>query len=138
MAQQPQQQIIPADQLVSTRYQSIGRCNNYVRKQTVDETSSPKPSLKIHVKQFQSSITPISTSTYDDDDFDNMIELESHKEHPEIVDDDENENEKEKKYDNNDDDVNDDHTNHTLDETHEIGSLETRNEKMQTPIPLPR
>nr|GEZ56459.1 hypothetical protein [Tanacetum cinerariifolium] len=64
-----------------------------------------------------------------------MIELESHKEHPEIVDDDENK--KEKKYDNNDDDVNDDHTNHTLDETHEMGSLETRNEKMQTPIPLP-
>ncbi|GJY03305.1 hypothetical protein Tco_0369245 [Tanacetum coccineum] len=30
MAQQPKQQAIPADQLVNTKYQSIGRCNNYV------------------------------------------------------------------------------------------------------------
>ncbi|GKE12863.1 hypothetical protein Tco_1416414 [Tanacetum coccineum] len=29
MAQQLQQQVIPADQLVTTKYQSIGRCNNY-------------------------------------------------------------------------------------------------------------
>ncbi|GKD28363.1 hypothetical protein Tco_1239141 [Tanacetum coccineum] len=32
---------------------------------------------------------------------------------------------------------NDDHTNHTLVETHAIGSMETRNEQMQTPIPTP-
>ncbi|GJS72280.1 hypothetical protein Tco_0705121 [Tanacetum coccineum] len=108
--------------------------NKQNRKQTVDETILPKPSLKIRVKQFQSSITPIPTPTYDDDDSGNKIEPGSHKEHPEIVDDGD-ENEKEKKDDKNDDDVNDDHTNHTLDETHEMGSLGTRNEKMQTPIP---
>ncbi|GJS51321.1 hypothetical protein Tco_0624683 [Tanacetum coccineum] len=90
----------------------------------------------ISVKQFQSSITPIPTPTYDDDDSGNRIEPGSHKEHPKIVDDGD-ENEKEKKDDNNDDDdVNDDHTYHTLDETYEMGSLGTRNEKIQTPIPL--
>ncbi|GJV61844.1 retrovirus-related pol polyprotein from transposon TNT 1-94 [Tanacetum coccineum] len=35
MAQQQQQQIIPADQLVSARYQSIGRCNDYVVLQNI-------------------------------------------------------------------------------------------------------
>ncbi|GJT61596.1 hypothetical protein Tco_1005129 [Tanacetum coccineum] len=64
------------------------------RKQNIDETSSPKPSLKICVKQFQSSTTPIPTPTDDDDDYGNRIEPRSHKEHPKIVNDDENEKEK--------------------------------------------
>ncbi|GJU25581.1 hypothetical protein Tco_1164202 [Tanacetum coccineum] len=65
------------------------------------------------------------------------IEPGSHKEHSKIVDDDDDdETEKERKYDD-DDNVNDDHTNHALDETQETGSLETKKEKMQTPIPLP-
>ncbi|GJZ29375.1 hypothetical protein Tco_0574022 [Tanacetum coccineum] len=71
----------------------------------------------------------------------NRIEPESHKEHPQTVDDDndENENEKkdDKKDDDNDDDDNDDHTDQTLYKTQEIGSLETRKEKMQTPILSP-
>ncbi|GKG40119.1 hypothetical protein Tco_0466896, partial [Tanacetum coccineum] len=74
----------------------------------------------------------------DDDDFGNRINPGNNKENPKTVDDDDDddddENEKEKQDDDNDDDVNDDHTNHTLDETQETGSLETRNEKMQTPI----
>ncbi|GJX72706.1 retrovirus-related pol polyprotein from transposon TNT 1-94 [Tanacetum coccineum] len=88
------------------------------------ETSSPNLSLKI---------------SNDDDDSGNRIEPRSHKEHPETVDDDENEEEKkdEKKDGDNDDDVDDDHTNHTLDKTQDMGSLETRNEKMQTLIPSP-
>ncbi|GJW59315.1 putative gag-pol polyprotein [Tanacetum coccineum] len=61
----------------------------------------------------------------------------NNKENPKTVDDDDDENEKEKQDDDNDDDVNDDHTDHTLDETQETGSLETRNEKMQTPIHSP-
>ncbi|GKB77787.1 hypothetical protein Tco_0944682 [Tanacetum coccineum] len=48
------------------------------------------------------------------------IELGSHKEHPEVVNDDDDENEEEKKDEKKDD---------------EMGSLENRTEKMQTPIP---
>nr|GFB97820.1 hypothetical protein [Tanacetum cinerariifolium] len=85
------------------------------RKQIVGETSSPKPSLKIRVKQFKSSDTPISPPSDDrerdeesnaskfvdsvfhnDDDFSNRIELRSHRENPGTVDDDD-ENEKENK-----------------------------------------
>ncbi|GJQ98059.1 hypothetical protein Tco_0009198 [Tanacetum coccineum] len=35
MAQQPQQRVIPADQLITTKYQRIGRCNNYVMLQNI-------------------------------------------------------------------------------------------------------
>nr|GEZ21715.1 hypothetical protein [Tanacetum cinerariifolium] len=85
------------------------------RKQIVEETSSPKPSLKIRVKQFKSSDTPISPPSDDrerdeesnasefvdsvfhnDDDSSNRIELRSHRENPGTVDDDD-ENEKENK-----------------------------------------
>ncbi|GJZ85318.1 hypothetical protein Tco_0650657, partial [Tanacetum coccineum] len=51
--------------------------------------------------------------------------------------DDDDDSEKKDKKKDDDDDVNDDHTDHTLDKTQETGSLETRNEKMQTPITLP-
>nr|GEV82415.1 hypothetical protein [Tanacetum cinerariifolium] len=126
------------------------------RKQNTRETSSPKPSLKIYVKQFKSSTTTIPPPSVDserevksyasefvdsvfqdeDDDFGKRIKPYSHKEHPKTIDDDDdNENEKEKKdeknEDDNNDDVNDDHTDHTLDKTQETCSLETRNEKMQ-------
>nr|GEU34831.1 hypothetical protein [Tanacetum cinerariifolium] len=65
------------------------------------------------------------------------IEPKSHKEHLETVYDDDNENEKkdddddEKDYDNND------HIDHTLVKNQEMGSMETKKEKMQTPIPSP-
>ncbi|GJZ27033.1 hypothetical protein Tco_0571286 [Tanacetum coccineum] len=119
------------------------------RKQTAGETSSPKPSLKIHVKQFKLSTTPIplpsddnereeesyasefvdSVFQDDDDDSGNRIEPRSHKEHPETIDDDDVENEEEKKDekkdDDNDDDVKDDHTNHTLDKTQETELTDT-------------
>nr|GEX10384.1 hypothetical protein [Tanacetum cinerariifolium] len=121
------------------------------RKQSVGETSLPKPSLNIPVKQFKAIDAPIPPPSddkerdeesyasefvdlvfHDDDDFDNTIEPESNKENPKTIDDDDNENKKEKQ-DDNDDDVNDDHTDHTLDETQETRSLETRNEKIVHP-----
>ncbi|GJZ01265.1 hypothetical protein Tco_0519226 [Tanacetum coccineum] len=127
------------------------------RRQSVGETSSPKPSLNISVKQFKSSDTPIPPPSddkereeesyaskfvdsvfHDDDDSGNRIEPESNKENPKTVDDDDDdENEKEKQDDYNDDYVNDDHTDHTLDGTQETRSLDTSNEKMYTPIPSP-
>ncbi|GJR74045.1 hypothetical protein Tco_0086410 [Tanacetum coccineum] len=81
-------------------------------------------------------------SYFEEDDSGTRIELESHKENPRTInDDDDDENEKEKKDDkkgdDNDDDVNDDHTDLTLIKAQVMGSLETRNEKMQTPIPSP-
>ncbi|GJT37908.1 hypothetical protein Tco_0937773 [Tanacetum coccineum] len=35
MGQQPQKQVIPADKLVTTKYQRIGRCNNYAMLQNI-------------------------------------------------------------------------------------------------------
>nr|GEZ80630.1 hypothetical protein [Tanacetum cinerariifolium] len=56
-----------------------------------------------------------------------------------LLNDDDDENEKDKKDEKKDDEEkdNDDHIDHTLVKTEEIGSLENRKEKMQTPIPTP-
>ncbi|GJW61500.1 hypothetical protein Tco_0110835, partial [Tanacetum coccineum] len=117
------------------------------KKQSVGETSSPRKSLKVTIKQKQvdegekdeesyASKFAASMLHHDVDDSKNRLEPRSHNENPEYVDDDD-ENEKEKK-DEKKDDVkdkhNDDHINHVLVGTHEIGSLENRTEKMQTPI----
>ncbi|GJZ43520.1 hypothetical protein Tco_0590775 [Tanacetum coccineum] len=59
-----------------------------------------------------------------DDDSGTKIEPESHKENPEVVDDNEVKD-------------NADYTNHSLVGTYATGSMETRNEQMQTPIPTP-
>nr|GEZ69626.1 hypothetical protein [Tanacetum cinerariifolium] len=70
----------------------------------------------------------------------NRIEPESYKENPKIVDDDLDKKKDDKKDDDdadNDDDDIDDHDDHALIRTRVMGSLETRHEKMQTPIPLP-
>ncbi|GKE04273.1 hypothetical protein Tco_1396291 [Tanacetum coccineum] len=75
-----------------------------------------------------------------DKDIDTKIEPKSHKEHPKTVDDDDDVDDKveEKKDDNdNDDDDNDDHTDYTLIKEQVTSSLETKNEKMQTPFPSP-
>nr|GEU76330.1 hypothetical protein [Tanacetum cinerariifolium] len=93
----------------------------------VYKTSSPQKSLKVTIKHKQGVKGEKDEESYDDkfatfmlhddvDDFGDMIELESHKKHLKVVDNDD-ENKEEKK-----DDV--------------IGSLENKNEKMQTPIPI--
>ncbi|GKA29113.1 hypothetical protein Tco_0715358 [Tanacetum coccineum] len=82
-----------------------------------------------------------------DDDSGTRIEPGSHKENPEVVDDD-NVNKIEKKNDDRKDETmektddakekdNDDHTDHSLIEPQETGSKEIRNEKTQTPIFTP-
>nr|GEU40235.1 retrovirus-related Pol polyprotein from transposon TNT 1-94 [Tanacetum cinerariifolium] len=89
----------------------------------------------------------------DIDDFGFRIEHGSHKENPDVVDDDVNDKEKQDKKKDVDDktkegDVekmdgvaeekdNDDHTDHTLVGTHATSSLETKNEQTQTSIPTP-
>ncbi|GKF22165.1 hypothetical protein Tco_0074487, partial [Tanacetum coccineum] len=76
------------------------------------ESSLPRKSLKITIKQKQ-------LVEKDDDDSEDKIEPESHKDNPKVVvDDDDDDNEREK---------NDD----------EMGSLEIRNEETQTIIPTP-
>ncbi|GJT75933.1 hypothetical protein Tco_1042658 [Tanacetum coccineum] len=80
------------------------------RKQIARESSSPRKSLKITIKQKQ-------LVEKDDDDSEDRIEPGSHKDNPEVVDDDDD-NEREKKDD-------------------EMGSLEIRNEETQTTIPTP-
>ncbi|GJW34775.1 hypothetical protein Tco_0057695, partial [Tanacetum coccineum] len=81
------------------------------RKQTVGESSSPKKSLKITIKQNQ-------LFKKDDDDSEDRIEPGSHKDNPEVVVDDDDDNEREKKDD-------------------EMGGLEIRNKETQTTIPTP-
>ncbi|GJR27182.1 retrovirus-related pol polyprotein from transposon TNT 1-94 [Tanacetum coccineum] len=100
------------------------------RKQSARKTSSPQKSLKVTIKQKQvvegekdeeSYVDKFAASILHDDvdDYGDRIESESHKEHPKVIDYDD-ENKEEKKDEKKDD---------------EIGSLENRIEKMQTPIP---
>ncbi|GJR03222.1 hypothetical protein Tco_0526206 [Tanacetum coccineum] len=80
------------------------------RKQTVGESSSPRKSLKITIKQRQ-------TIEKDDDDSEDRIEPGSHEDNPEFVDDD-------------DDKAEEKHSD-------DMGSLEIRNKETQTTIPTP-
>ncbi|GKG39256.1 hypothetical protein Tco_0463401, partial [Tanacetum coccineum] len=65
-----------------------------------------------------------------------MIEPGSHNKHPETVDADEDDFVQEKKDDEKeDDDKKDDNDDYALVRNKVLGSLETRNEQMQTPIP---
>ncbi|GKC37422.1 hypothetical protein Tco_1049806, partial [Tanacetum coccineum] len=103
------------------------------RKQSVGETNSPSKSLKVTIKQKQvvevrqddesyaSKFVASMLNDDDDDDSGNRLEPGSHKENPEVIHDD-NDNKAEKKDEKKDD---------------EMGSLEIRTEKMQTPIPTP-
>ncbi|GJQ92327.1 hypothetical protein Tco_0003466 [Tanacetum coccineum] len=99
-------------------------------------------------KDEESYASEFSNSMFNnDDDSCTKIEPESHKENPEVVDDDEV-NDKEKQDEKKDEDAkktddiakvkdNADYTNHSLVGTYATGSMETRNEQMQTPIPTP-
>ncbi|GJS88243.1 hypothetical protein Tco_0770879 [Tanacetum coccineum] len=84
-----------------------------------------KKSLKITIRQKKVDGGEKDAQSYDDvDDSDNRLEPRSHKENPDYVDDDDDDKEEEKV-----DEV----------EGNEMGSLEIRTEKMQTPIPtIPR
>nr|GEW31187.1 hypothetical protein [Tanacetum cinerariifolium] len=134
------------------------------RKQVAKETSSPRKSLKLTIRQKKKTTTLIpppgddqerddmdeatflsenNEQSYasefldlmfqdDDDDSGTRTEPGIHKEHPKIIDDDDDKPEKEKKDDEmNDENVNDD------EKKDETGSMKTRKEKMQTPIPSP-
>ncbi|GJS98364.1 hypothetical protein Tco_0819534 [Tanacetum coccineum] len=94
------------------------------RKQRVRDSSSPQKSLKITIRQKQAGEGEKAEQSYNEvDDFDNRLEPKSHKENPGHVDDDDNK--EEEKVDEK--------------EGNEMGSLEIRTEKMQTPIPtIPR
>ncbi|GJV61574.1 hypothetical protein Tco_1467674, partial [Tanacetum coccineum] len=85
------------------------------RKQLARESSSPHKSLKITIRQQK-----VVEKEKDDDDSEDRIEPRSHKDNPEHVDDDDDEKNDEK-----------------VDEKEggEMGSLETRTEETQTPIP---
>ncbi|GKA45621.1 retrovirus-related pol polyprotein from transposon TNT 1-94 [Tanacetum coccineum] len=86
--------------------------NNYQTKAVVEREKD----VELYVDKF------IAFKIHDDvDDSGDMIEPGSHKEHPKFVDDDDDN--EEEKTDQNNNDV--------------MGRLETRTEKMQTPIPIP-
>ncbi|GJV42485.1 hypothetical protein Tco_1420925 [Tanacetum coccineum] len=101
------------------------------RKQSAEGTSSPQKLLKVTIKQKQVVEGEKDEESYADkfaasilhddvDDSKDRIEPGSHKEHLEFVDDDDDETKEEKKDEKKDD---------------EMGSLENKSEKMQTPIP---
>ncbi|GJW86569.1 hypothetical protein Tco_0161909 [Tanacetum coccineum] len=102
------------------------------RKRVARETSSPRPSLKVRIKQKSSSITSIPPPN-DDRERDEIHELGSHKDKLKIVDDDD---EEKKKDDKKDDDYNDDddHNDRASIKDYVTRSLEVRNEEKQTPI----
>ncbi|GJW68717.1 hypothetical protein Tco_0123141 [Tanacetum coccineum] len=134
-------------------------------KRTAGETSSPIPSLKIQSRQQKPiSTTPpppieekileedmekiiegedeesyasefADTVILNEEDSDTRIESDSHKDKPKNIDDDD-ENKDDKK-DDDDDNYDDDQTDRALIRTQRTGSLEIRNENMQTPIPSP-
>ncbi|GKB65086.1 hypothetical protein Tco_0921272 [Tanacetum coccineum] len=89
------------------------------RKQSVNKSSLSQKLLKITIRQKKVDEGEKDAQSYDDvNDFDNRLEPGSHKENPEYVDDDDKEKEKVDE-----------------EEGNEMGSLEFRTEKMQTPIP---
>ncbi|GJT41790.1 hypothetical protein Tco_0941655 [Tanacetum coccineum] len=69
----------------------------------------------------------------DVDDFGTRIKPRSHNENQKVIADDD----VDKTDDVAEEKDNDDHSDHTLVRTHTTGSMETRNEQMQTPIPTP-
>nr|GEU39875.1 hypothetical protein [Tanacetum cinerariifolium] len=89
------------------------------RKQSAGESSSPRKSLKITIKQKQ-----LVKEEKDDDDSEERLEPESHKENPKVID---------------DDDENDDNENEEVEEKKDdkMGSLEIRTEETYTIIPTP-
>ncbi|GKA56518.1 hypothetical protein Tco_0755590 [Tanacetum coccineum] len=129
-------------------------------KQVVGESSSPRPSLKIGIRQQKlTSTAPLppkrgcsyesdgnefaDTVLLSDQDFGDRLESGSHMEKQEKIDDDDDKKKDGKhddaKDDKNDDDNNDDddHDDHSLIKTQRTGSSEIRTKKMLTPIPLP-
>ncbi|GJZ08223.1 hypothetical protein Tco_0542506 [Tanacetum coccineum] len=128
------------------------------RKQSTGETSLPQKLLKVTINHKQMVKGEKDVELYVDEFVDSMlnddvddsgtwIEPGSHKENPEVVNDNDV-NDKQKQDESKDDNVekmddvveekrNDDQTNHKLVRTHAMGSVETRNEHMQTPIPTP-
>ncbi|GJX20531.1 retrovirus-related pol polyprotein from transposon TNT 1-94 [Tanacetum coccineum] len=119
------------------------------RKQSAEETKDEIDKMVEGDEDEESYASEFVDSMLNDDvdDFDTRIEPGSHKENPEVVDDDDV-NDKEKQDESKDDNVkktddavkekdNDDHTDHALVRTQEMGSLENRTEKIQTLIPTP-
>ncbi|GJS46358.1 hypothetical protein Tco_0596479 [Tanacetum coccineum] len=82
MAQQQQSQIIPVDQLVSTRYQSIRRCNNYNVLQNIPCSVECKIVGQIlidhaltYVLTATSDVPTVETITYTVDMFHDTLQL---------------------------------------------------------------
>nr|GEX12342.1 hypothetical protein [Tanacetum cinerariifolium] len=77
----------------------------------------------------------------EEEEIERWIEPESQKKNPKVVVDDnvtkKKDDDVEKTNDATEEKDNDDHTDHTLVGTHTTGSMETKNEQMQTPIPIP-
>ncbi|GKC71396.1 hypothetical protein Tco_1117279 [Tanacetum coccineum] len=107
------------------------------RKQIAGETSSPRKSLKVTIRQKQQMQKKLDEEEIekmvedsvfnDDDDSGTRIGPESYKENPKTVDDDDDETKKEKKdekIDNTEDKDNDDHIDHALVGTQEMGSMD--------------
>nr|GEU35423.1 hypothetical protein [Tanacetum cinerariifolium] len=120
-------------------------------KQSAGETCLPRKLMKVTIKQKlvvegqkdeESYASKFVASMLDDDVDDSCIRIDpgSHKENPKVIVDDDYVNadeKKDKKKDDVQDKDNDDHVDHALARTQEMGSLENRTEKMQTPIPTP-
>ncbi|GJX61082.1 hypothetical protein Tco_0293982 [Tanacetum coccineum] len=119
------------------------------RKQSARETSSPRKSPKVTIRKKKQSTTPISPPVQeklDEEEIETMVKCEEDEKSyaSEFVDsikydkkdeDEEKDDDVEKTGDVAEEKDNVDHTDQTLVKIHAMGSMETRNEQMKTPIP---
>ncbi|GJU63633.1 hypothetical protein Tco_1245468 [Tanacetum coccineum] len=129
--------------LVAEAQENVAKVQEKLAEEEIEKMVEGEEDVESYASEF-------ADSTFnDDDDSGTRIEPESYKKNPKVVVNDDVTKNKDNKKDENevkeddvekpDDEVekkdNDDHTDHTLVRTHATGSMETRNEQMQAPIP---
>nr|GEU89146.1 hypothetical protein [Tanacetum cinerariifolium] len=112
--------------LAAEARESIAKVQEKLEEEEIEKMVKGEDDEESYASEFVDSMFQVN-----DDNFGNMIEAESHKEHSKNIDDDD-ETKKDKKDDKKDDEkANDD------EKKDETGSMETRKEKMHIPIPSP-
>ncbi|GJW31853.1 hypothetical protein Tco_0051885 [Tanacetum coccineum] len=122
--------------LAAKAQENIARVQEKLDEEEIEKMVEIEEDDESYVSEFADSML-----NDDDADFGTRIEPGSHKKNPKVVDvddkDDKKDEDDKKVNDSAGKKDNDDQTNHSLVETHATGSMETRNEQMQTPTPTP-
>ncbi|GJW57796.1 reverse transcriptase domain-containing protein [Tanacetum coccineum] len=121
--------------LAAEAQENIAKVQEKLEEEEIEKMVEGEEDEKSYASKFADSM-------FNDDDSGTRIDTGSHKENLEVVDDDDvtkkkddkEDEDKEKMDDAAEEKDNDDHIDHTFVGTHATGSMETRNEHMQTPI----